>query len=95
MFTQQIKPDVRMIENSLENFRFIFEDGTTVNIKAENIDKATVLAMADRIKRKKTTSLLGVLARNSDGVFQAVQKDSVTISLKQPAGTSAQIRTFR
>lgn len=97
MMAVKINGDVRMAESekSLESFRFVFEDATVLNREAENIDKATILAMAFRISRKKTTNLLGVLVKNSNGEFQAVREESVVINLKRRTEPTQSLRTFR
>lgn len=73
------------MKDSLESFRFVFADSSTINKNASNIENAAILAVAQRISQGQPHNIIGAFAKNN-GKFEMVKLTQINISLVPKVG---------
>jgi len=67
--------------NKLTKFKFVFDDSTQSILDSNDFREAAILAMAARIRSKKTKKIVGMWSKNEAGQWEHVVQQSVNISL--------------
>ncbi len=62
-------------------FKFVFDDSTQSILDAPDFRDAAVLAIANRIKSKKTKKIVGMWSKGESGQWEHVVQQSVNITL--------------